>query len=63
MYLTKLVVKHTSGAVKKVRLKFDTKRSIESLRESVKFPAGWGITSIAYLYVEKGGKRDNGNHI
>lgn len=49
MVFHKLFVKHTTGAVRKVRLKFDTKRSVESLRKSVLFPVGWRIESVAYL--------------
>ena len=49
MVFHKLFITHTTGAIRKVRMKFDTKRSVESLRLSVLFPAGWSITSVAYL--------------
>jgi len=49
MVFHKLFVTHVTGTVRKVRLKFDTKKSIESLRESVLFPVDWNITSVAYL--------------
>jgi len=49
MVFHKLFVTHTTGAIRKIRLKFDTKHSIESLRLSVLFPIGWKITSVAYL--------------
>ena len=49
MVFHKLFVTHVTGAVRKVRLKFDTRKSIESLRLSVLFPVDWKITSVAYL--------------
>lgn len=53
MIFHKLFIKHTSGAIRKVRLKFDTKKSLDELRECVEFPASWGITSVAYLYAPR----------
>lgn len=49
MVFHKLFVKHTSGAIRKVRLKFDTKKSLDELRACVGFPTGWSITSVAYI--------------